>query len=51
MMSNTNQNDVLIRDLTEEQIDAVAGGSGELMTRYLSIESEDTKGGGDRKVF
>ena len=44
LMSNKEQ---LIQDLTQEQVDAVAGGNGELLPRYLRTDPEDTKGGGD----
>lgn len=44
-MSNQEKNAQLIHDLTQEQIDAVAGGTGEIVTRYITRNPEDTKGG------
>lgn len=46
-MSNKQQNSQFIQDLTQEQVDAVAGGAGELTARYMLLCPEDTKGGGD----
>ena len=47
-MSNKEQhNSQFIQDLTQEQVDAVAGGAGELTARYKLLCPEDTKGGGD----
>lgn len=39
-------NNKLIQDLTEEQIDEVAGGQGEILARYLRLSPENTKGAG-----
>ncbi len=39
-------NNKLIHDLTQEQIDEVAGGQGEILARYLRVCPENTKGGG-----
>lgn len=46
-MSNNEQKDRLIQDLSQEQINAVAGGAGELLPRYLRLAPENTKGGED----
>ena len=46
-MSNNKQKDRLIQDLSQEQINAVAGGAGELLPRYLRLAPENTKGGED----
>jgi len=46
-MSNIEKQAQLIQNLTQEQIDAVAGGTGEILPRYITRKPEDTKGGGD----
>lgn len=42
-MSNNKQ---MLQDLTQEQVEQVAGGEGEILSTYLSLRSEDTKTGG-----
>lgn len=37
-------NKKLIQDLTQEQIDEVAGGQGEILATYLRLCPENTKG-------
>ena len=46
-MSNKEQqqNNQLIQELSQEQVDVVAGAAGELTARYMRIRPEDTKGG------
>lgn len=45
MSNKEQQNSPFIQDLTKEQVEVVAGGAGELMTRYMRLRPEDTKGG------
>ncbi len=43
-MSNNKQ---MLQDLTQEQIEQVSGGEGEILNTYLSLKAEDTKTGGE----
>lgn len=38
-----NDSKKMLQDLTQDQIDHVAGGEGEILNSYLRLKSEDTK--------